>query len=112
MVPFISSTVITLAFSMAKISLALSTSSSAYDIVFTYSFVYPSGFGDLFAFRHLSVYEASKLIVSDPAFQPCTGVNSRTLVKHPCIEEEDHVGDIVSTVAMVRVMPTVFTEAR
>ena len=68
MVPFISSTVITLAVSMASISLAhaLSTSSSACDIVFTHSFVYPSGPGDLFAFKQLSTKLLNSLSVTLP----------------------------------------------
>ena len=68
MVPFISSTVITRAPSRASISLAhaLSTSSSACDIVFTHSFVYPSGPGDLFAFKQLSTKLLNSLSVTLP----------------------------------------------
>jgi hypothetical protein len=113
MVPFISSTVITLAVSMASISLAhaLRTSSSACDIVFTHSFVYPSGPGDLFAFKQLSTKLLNSLSVN-PAFESCPGVYSCTFVEHPCIEKEAHVSDILSTVAKMRVLPTVFTKAR
>ncbi len=59
-----------------------------------------------------AVYETSKLVVGDPAFESCPGVNPRTLFEHPRIEEEAHVGDVFSTMAEVRVLPTVFTKAR
>jgi hypothetical protein len=67
MVPFMSSTVITLAPSIAKISFAhsLRISSSAYDI-FTHSFVYPSGPGDLSAFKQLSTELLNSLSVTLP----------------------------------------------
>ena len=58
------------------------------------------------------VYETSKLVVSDPASQPCPWVNSLSSFEHSCIEEEAHVGDFVSTVAKVRMLPTVVAEAR
>jgi hypothetical protein len=53
-----------------------------------------------------------KLVISDPAFQPCTRVNSFSSLEHSCIEEEAHVGDFVSTVAKVRMLPTVVAETR
>ena len=59
-----------------------------------------------------AVHETSKLVVSDPSFESCPGVDSRTLFEHPRVEEEAHVGDILSTVAKMRVLPTVFTKAR
>ncbi|MFN9902407.1 MAG: hypothetical protein ACK55Z_27230, partial [bacterium] len=58
-----------------------------------------------------AVYEASKLVIGNPAFESCPGVNPRTLFKNPRLEEEAHVGDIFSTMAEVRMPPTVFTKA-
>ncbi len=79
MVPFISSTVITLAFSTAGISLAhaLSTSSSACDIVFTHSFMYPSGPGDLCSRSHAALTSLNLLS------KPCC-LDFPELLSKPC----------------------------